>query len=249
MKLFSVVNLSEESPQADAVVTSADEAVLKVKQLFALGADFIDIGGRSSYSKSLMIDDITEQRRLYPFFELTKQQAIRQLSLDTWSIQTALMYMDHIDVLNYTSTEFPQSLLTALAHSKVKIIINYLSASNPYTLRTTPCQDFNIDLVVAYFEKTIKLLNKNGVGILAIDPNLGMWHPLVPNAQKAVIQKQIIDHIPLLKTLAPVFIVAPRTAGSLNSELTQQIISKGADFIRTHDLVQLQRLIENGFNR
>ena len=244
MKLFSVINLSEESPQIDALVTTSEAAILKTKQLFALGADFIDIGGRSSFSKSLMIDDATEQRRLSPFFALAKQHAIRRLSLDTWSAQTAIAYLDRIDVLNYTSTQFPSSLVTALANAEIKIIISYLSANNPYALRTAPCLDFNIDLVLAYFEKTIKFLNKKGVSILAIDPNLGIWHPAVPDEKIAGIQQQIIDHIPLLKTLAPVFIVAPRTAGALNIELTQRIVSQGTDFIRTHDLAQVNLLIE-----
>jgi hypothetical protein len=41
-----------------------------------------------------------------------------------------------------------------------------------------------------------------------------------------------------------VFIVAPRTKGVLNVELVELIISKGIDFLRTHDLVSVKKLIK-----
>jgi hypothetical protein len=71
-----------------------------------------------------------------------------------------------------------------------------------------------------------------------------MWHPEVPDDLKPVFQREIIEAIPKLKKLAPVFIVAPRTKGVLNVELVELIISKGIDFLRTHDLVSVKKLIK-----
>ena len=88
--------------------------------------------------------------------------------------------------------------------------------------------------------QVVPYLEKKGVNILAIDPNLGMWHPETPNELKPVIQKQIIEAIPEIKKIAPVFIVAPRTNNLLNIELVELILSQGVDFIRTHDVVALK---------
>lgn len=239
MKILSVVNLSKESPQSDSIANSPEDAVLKINRLLKEGADYVDIGGRSSGSKTNMITSNIERKRLAPVFKRMPQQA-PQLSIDTWSIQTALTYLNCVDVVNYTSTAFPDYFLNALANSKRKLIISYLSAENPYQLRTSPCLDFNIDHIILFFEKTLALLHKKQVEVLAIDPNLGMWHPLVPDTDKPRIQQEIIQHIPILRKLAPVLVIAPRTAGTLNVELTKTIIEQGVDFIRTHDLKQIQ---------
>lgn len=244
MKIFAVVNLSAESPQSDAFCASPQMAAEKVQYLLGLGADFVDLGARSSFSKSLMIDDLTEQRRLEQFFCLVNRKSRKHLSLDTWSTNTAIKYLNDINILNYTSTQFPEELLIALAQSQVKIIINYLPANNPYSLRSSARVDFNLNLVLDYFHKIIQLLISKGVHILAIDPNLGVWHPSVPNSETAELQQQIIEQIPALKKLAPVFIMAPRTSGALNINLTKLIISQQADFIRTHDLAAVLNLIK-----
>lgn len=245
IKIFSVINLSKESPQSDSVVTSAQLAFDKIKLLLAQGADFIDIGGRSSGSKTVMVDDSVEQSRLDPVFQLIKQDAALPISLDTWSVQTALKHLDNIQVLNYTSTYYPETLLQALSKSKCKVVVNYSAAENPYALRSAIYKPFDIKRVLGYFETTLEILNKKGVKVLAIDPNLGVWHSQVPNEDKPAIQRMIIEHIPEFKKLAPVFIVAPRivapnTRGHLNMDLTKLIIKNGVDFIRTHDLEEIK---------
>lgn len=251
IKIFSVINLSKESPQSDSVVTSAEVAFEKIKSLLAEGADFVDIGGRSSGSKTIMVDDATEQSRLKPVFQLTKQAGILPLSLDTWSPETAMKYLDNIQILNYTATHFPEPFLRAVSDSKCKLVLTYCSATNPYVLRSAPCKPFNINEVINYFETTLEFLQKKGVSVLAIDPNLGVWHSGVANTEKPLIQRNIIEHIPKLKKLAPVFIVAPRVVslnaqGVLNLDLTKLIIAKGVDFIRTHDLEQIKACLREG---
>lgn len=243
IKLFSVVNLSKESPQVDAVVRSPQLAVLKIKQLLNDGADYIDIGGRSSGSKTTILSDKDEQSRLKLPLILSQQQNISALSLDTWSIETALMYLEHVQVINYTSTYFPDSFLSELANARRKVVVNYLPAKNPYDLRNKPYSKFNIHNALTFFEETLSLLSKRNVEVLAIDPNLGMWHPNTPEQEKPRIQEEIIAHIPLFQTLAPVFIVAPRTTGVLNTELTSQIISQGVNYIRTHDVIEVKKLV------
>lgn len=245
IKIFSVVNLSNDSPQSDSVVATAKLAIEKIKNLLAQGADFVDIGGRSSGSKTEMISDKTEQKKLEPVFKLIRQEHNLPLSLDTWSAETAIKYLNDIQILNYTSTYFPEALLRAMSHSKCRVVVNYSPAQNPYALRSAIYKPFNINDVMSYFETTLELLHRNKVNVLAIDPNLGVWHPKVANTDKPNIQRMIIEHIPEFKKLAPVFIVAPRIVapnirGSLNIDLTKLIISSGVDFIRTHDLEQIK---------
>ncbi len=249
MKLFSVINLSCESPQKDSFLTTPKDVINQIQRLHAWGADYVDIGARSSYRYAVMIDDATEQRRLAPVFALTKHAGIKYLSLDTWSPQTAIQYLPYINVLNYTSTYFPTYLLDELSKANIPVIINYLSAKNPYELRTTPYSPFDIGRIMAYFHETIHLLETYNIPILAIDPNLGMWHPETPYQSIPEIQQTIIGHIPQLKALAPVFIAAPRTSpkdgkqGTLNLILAQKIIENGASFMRTHDIRELKQYI------
>lgn len=245
MKIFSVVNLSMESPQSDSIIHSPVDALSKIKNLLTTGADFVDIGGRSSGSKTTMISAGIEQARLAAVFQLIREQKLTGLSLDTWSAETALTFLNDVEIINYTSTHFPDNFLSELANTGRKLILSYLPAENPYALRTTPCLMFDIDRVLLFFKKTLSFLQKRQIDVLAIDPNLGMWHPLVPDADKPGIQKMIIDHIPVFQKIAPVFIVAPRFAGTLNIELTKSILKQKVDFIRTHDLQKLQELLFN----
>lgn len=250
-KIFAVLNLSAESPQSDSVVSSAHAACARIHNLLDAGADFVDIGGRSSGSKTIMISDELEQSRLKAVFDLTDSAEILPLSLDTWSPETAIKFLNKIQVLNYTSTDFPEPFLHAVSAAKCKLVLNYSSALNPYALRSAECKPFNQDEVVRYFENKLELLQKNGVNVLAIDPNLGVWHRDVANAEKPQLQRKIIECIPTLKKIAPVFIVAPRivavnSPGTLNLELTKMILNQGVDYIRTHDLPQIKTLIQRG---
>ena len=52
LKLFSVINLSKESPQQDSWVATPKGAIQKVLELQQIGADYIDIGAQSSIQKA-----------------------------------------------------------------------------------------------------------------------------------------------------------------------------------------------------
>lgn len=243
-KIFSVLNLSHESPQKDAYASSTADVVSKMKILQQLGADYIDVGARSSFAKSEPLDDAIELERLTSFFAIPRAEALIPISLDTWSARNACSFLTQINILNYTSTYFPDTLVSDLVNTHRKLILNYLPAANPYELRKIGYSPPSTQAIFEYFKAMVARLEKKGVQILAIDPNLGMWHPEVPEDLKPVFQREIIEAIPKLKKLAPVFIVAPRTKGVLNVALVELIISKGIDFLRTHDLVSVKELIE-----
>jgi dihydropteroate synthase len=243
-KIFAVLNLSPESPQKDAYVKSPADAIRKMEILKQTGADYVDVGARSSFAKSEPLDDAIELERLASFFAFPRAEGLIPLSLDTWSAMTACSFLTQIDVLNYTSTYFPDKLISDLVSTRCKLILNYLPAANPYELREMSYFPPSTEAIFEYFKAMVARLEKKGVQVLAIDPNLGMWHPAVPEELKPVFQREIIEAIPELKKLAPVFIVAPRTKGVLNVALVELILSKGIDFLRTHDLVSVKELID-----
>ena len=245
MKIFSVINLSKESPQQDTWVATPKDAIQRMLELQQLGADYIDVGARSSFSKSLEIDESIESQRLDPFFAMLLPHCFASISLDTWSDTNELKYLPYISVLNYTSTYFPEALISELANTGCPLILNYLPAANPYALRKKTYFPPSINAIVDYFSVMVPYLEKKGLNILGLDPNLGMWHPETPNELKPIIQKKIIEGIPEFKKIAPVFIVAPRKNNLLNTELIELILSMGVDYIRTHDLVALKDMIHN----
>jgi dihydropteroate synthase len=243
-KIFAVLNLSYESPQKDAFAGSAADAISRMETLQKLGADFVDVGARSSFSKSEPLDDTIEFERLASFFASPRAVRSIPISLDTWSDTNACRFLAEVDVLNYTSTYFPDTLISDLNNTHRKIILNYLPAANPYELRKISYAPPSTEAIVEYFKVTVNKLEKKGVEVLAIDPNLGMWHPEVPDELKPVFQREIIEAIPRLKEIAPVFIVAPRTQGVLNVALVELIISKSIDYLRTHDVVAVKELLK-----
>jgi len=245
-KIFSVLNLSSESPQKDAYAQSPADAISKMETLQQLGADYVDVGARSSFSKSEPLDDTIEFERLASFFSMPRAEGFIPLSLDTWSDRNACKFLTHVDVLNYTSTYFPDQLIGELENTQCKIVLNYLPAANPYEFRKIAYAPPSTEAIFDYFEAMVTKLEKRGIEILAIDPNLGMWHPEMPDDLKPVVQREIIEAIPKLKKLAPVFIVAPRTKGVLNIALVEFIIAQGIDFLRTHDLVSVKALMKQG---
>lgn len=243
VKIFSVVNLSQESPQKDSLVNSPQEAIQKMLALQKLGADYVDLGARSSFSKSNELNDQAEAERLELFFSTPRPKDLISISLDTWSDINACRYLNQLDVLNYTSTNFPDSLLGELARTGCPLVINYLPAANPYALRKISYRPPSIKAIMEYFVTVVPYLKSKGVNILAVDPNLGMWHPETPDEQKPLFQREIIEIIPELKKIAPIFIVAPRTNGMLNTHLAELILSKGVDYVRTHDVVALKDIV------
>jgi len=239
-----VVNLSQESPQKDSWVETPQAAIEKMLTLHQHGADFIDVGARSSFSKSPELDDSIEAQRLESFFSIPRPNSFVPMSLDTWSHSNASRYLSSIAALNYTSTDFPDSFIDELANTGCPVVLNYLPAANPYALRKTAYTPPSVNLMLDYFAVTVHDLQNRGVKVMAIDPNLGMWHPDTPNELKPIFQRQIIEALPEVKKIAPAFIVAPRTNGLLNTELVELILSKGVDFVRTHDVVALKAIMK-----
>lgn len=243
INIFSVVNLSEESPQKDSLAKTPQEAIAKIIELQKLGANYVDIGARSSFSKSDELDEAIEGDRLSQFFTTPLPHNLPPISLDTWSVTNARKYLSQLGALNYTSTSFPDELIEDLASTGCPLVMNYLAAENPYALRKIPYTPPSTEAMKEYFRVTVPYLKKRGVKILAIDPNLGMWHPETPNELKPIFQRSIIEAIPEIREIAPVFIVAPRTNGVLNQDLVELLLSKGVDYIRTHDLGALLELM------
>ncbi len=71
-------------------------------------------------------------------------------------------------------------MVNELVITGCKLVLNYPLATNPYELRKTDYSPPSTQAIFEYFNTMVPKLKKEGVKILAIDPNLGMWHPDVP---------------------------------------------------------------------
>ena len=138
--ILGVINVSPESPNRLSVATTPREAVRLARRHARNGAAIIDVGGRSSSHDAPVISDAEEQRRILPVIEALKGDGLN-VSIDTWSVETALKAIEvGVDFINFTGEEPSAELCRAIAQRGLTLSLSYMPYGDAYGMRTAPAR-------------------------------------------------------------------------------------------------------------
>lgn len=234
--IVGVVNLSPESPNKDAVVGGAADAVARARALAADGTAIVDIGGRSSHFAAPLVSPAEERRRLLPALRGLKAAGFF-VSVDSWDatvIRAAAA--SGADVINDSDGFQDPAVMDAIAESHLPVIIPIINGPDPRRMAPIDMTD-PVGFMLRWLEQAIERASRAGVRDIILDPGTGYAQSHLSTEQKEALQRRVYPELGRFRALGyPIFVALPRKARlETTFELAELIVSAGADFVRAHD--------------
>lgn len=239
VRLMGVINCSPESFYSDSFVPT-DAVHTKAVEMVEQGADFIDIGARSTAPNAQAISGNEEASRM----------------------DAALTQLDGSGIPVSVDTLHPGVLEVCLRHD-IHAINDISGLSSPRYIKLVadaglpafvmasgyqPGDAVGVDATIATLGTIIKRCESAGIKEYVLDPGIGLWtalrsvendwelcqnferfllfdHPLLAAVSRKSFIGNLLDREPV-----------DRLAGSL--AVTLMLLEKGASVVRTHDVAQ-----------
>jgi dihydropteroate synthase len=239
-RVMGVINLSRESFYKGSVV-SLDSVLDAALKMVDEGADFIDVGARSTWPQAVRISKDEERTRLIPAVKTLADVTV-PISVDTMFSDIAGEALDAgARIINDVSGFTADARMVAVAKEHNCPVI--LMASNE-----VPGDPVGIDAVMDSLERIISQAEGSGIApdTIIIDPAIGRWTP----EKLPIYDYETIDNLSRLRIFGKTILAAisrksfigetlhkpakERLYGSLAA--TAIAVRNGAHIIRTHDV-------------
>jgi dihydropteroate synthase len=241
VRIMGAINLSSESFYKGSV-TEPENVVVAAEQMVAEGADFIDVGARSTWPLADKITTEEERKRLIPALEQLTGNVDVPISVDT---QCADLARDALEmgarIINDVSG-------LSADPGMAEVVYKYGCPVVVMASEKVPGDVVGMDGVMRSLDRMIKKAEDVGIAPeqIIIDPAIGKWVP----EKVPIYDFETIDQLERLKVFGkPVLAAisrksfigevldkppADRLMGSIAA--TAIAVYKGAHIIRTHDV-------------
>lgn len=246
-EIMGILNVTPDSFSDGGCYATVDAALQQAQQLFAEGADIIDIGAESTRPNAVLIDADTEWQRLEPILkglaQLWRKDTRPLISLDTRhaaTVKKALAF--GIDWVNDVSQEEFAKMVPLLKEYQLKYVAMHHLGVPPEVNKKL--QEDPIKALLAFQVKWQQNFAKENLDPtkLILDPGLGF-------GKTPVQQWDIIKHVQALKTTDTPWLIghsrksflkhtlpAVTTEGveTATAMISVQLAHQGADYLRVH---------------
>jgi dihydropteroate synthase len=239
VRLMGVINCSPESFYANSYIPT-DFVYKTAVGMIEQGADFIDIGARSTAPNTQAISGSTEAERI--------DAALRELdgsgitvSVDTMNPGVLDICLQHeIHAINDISGLSSMAYTKRLAESGLPA---FLMASNEQ-----PGDATGLDATLATLARVVQRCENAGIKDYVLDPGIGIWTPFRSVEDNWELCRHFSEfgkfNRPVLAAISRKTFIGDllnrnpedRLAGSL--AVTFMLLSQGASVVRTHDVAQ-----------
>jgi dihydropteroate synthase len=253
--IMGVLNVTPDSFSDGGKFLKADEAVKHAKQMEADGADFVDIGGRSTRPGSAEISVDEELSRVISVIKTLKDELKIPISIDTYRSQVADEALSNgaVIVNDISAFNFDSGMPAVAARHKATCILMHIKGT-PGNMQENPVYEDLVAEVLLYFENAVWKANVAGIDQFIIDPGIGFGKTVEHNLK-------LIKYMYELKKLdCPVMIGVSRKSliGKISgAEIDQRLsgtvalnsisLLNGVNIIRVHDVkeaVQTAKIID-----
>ncbi|MBE7440382.1 MAG: dihydropteroate synthase [Spirochaetales bacterium] len=251
MKVFGIVNITEDSFSDGGETFSTEAALERARAQREAGASTIDLGAASSHPDARDIPPAEEIGRLEPVIRALHAEGC-SLSVDSWKKEVQRFAIKAgVDFLNDVQGFGNPELYPELCDYRGQLIVMHSMHSQGRAARDESSPEKVIEHAFHFFEERLRILLTNGLKQekLILDPGMGFFLSTDPLASIEMIKK--IQEIKnrfgspvLISVSRKSFLgqltgrpVDRRQAGTLTAEILATL--EGADYIRTHDVAAL----------
>ena len=251
--VMGILNVTPDSFY-DKSRASTDADLLKMAgKMLSEGADILDLGGYSSRPGAKDVSVADEIGRIQPSMKMLRREFPNSLiSLDTFRSEVAKVGLDEgVDIINDISAgHLDAELPKIVAKHKVPYIIMHMRGT-PQTMQSLTEYENITQELFYYFSERIRTFHQMGIHDLIIDPGFGF-------AKTAEDNYEIMENLAIFKKLeCPILVGISRKSFiqkkfkvsidetlAPTNQLHKELLLKGAQIIRTHDVGEAKLLIE-----
>ena len=250
--IMGILNVTPDSFSDGGQFNGLNKAIDHALSMADNGADMIDIGGESTRPGSDVVSIAEELKRVIPVIEAIRKHTDILISIDSYKsvvVDNAIKAGANI-INDISACTFDEQMVSVAKRHDTPIVLMHMKGT-PKNMQVNPeYEDVYLE-VYQFLSQQIKMLMKEGIHKIAIDPGIGFGKRLQDNLQ-------ILNNLECFKFLCqPVLIGASRKSflghildkdvdrrlyGSLSVALLSAL--KGADIIRVHDVAETKEVLK-----
>ena len=251
-KIMGIINCTPDSFYKNSRFDSLSSILSEVEKKINEGADIIDLGGYSSRPNAENVSVDEEIKRIIPIVvELRKNFPELIISIDTFRGKVADEALSvGADIINDIGAfNLDSAMLDTLIKYKCPYILMHMKG-NPQNMQKQAHYDFIFKEIVLFFSEKIKILLENGINDIILDPGFGFAKTMEQNY--SLLEKlqdfSFLNH-PILVGVSRKSMIynalntSPEESLNGTSILNTLSISKGASFLRVHDVKEAREII------
>ncbi len=227
-KIVGVVNITEDSFSDGARYIDPARAIACAQRLLSDGADLVELGPAASNPGAAAVTADEEIRRIAPVLDVLTERGAT-VALDSWQPQTQRYAIARgVAALNDIEGFAHPEIYPELARADCRLVMVHTIQGRGKADRRPGDPDKVLDLVSRFFDERLQVLEAAGVmrERVVLDPGMGLF--LGSNPEPSLVVLGAITGRA----------VGERGPATLAAEL--YAASKGADYIRTHDVAALR---------
>jgi dihydropteroate synthase len=250
---MGVLNVTPDSFSDGARLGNAEAAIARGLELFAEGADLVDVGGESTRPGATAVAVEEETRRVVPVVEGLRRRGAGPLSVDTSKAAVARAALDSgADLLNDVSGfGYDPAMAPLVAARKVPAVLMHLRGSFGEMHRAPAYSDVMAE-IVSELAATLARAEQAGVErrLLIVDPGLGF-------SKDAGHSLEALRRLPELAALDRPVLVGPSRKSFIGKLLDLPVerrlmgtaaavasaVLLGAHVVRVHDVAEMVEVV------
>lgn len=251
-KIMGILNITPDSFSDGGKYNSEIRALRRVEEMIDEGVDIIDIGAQSTRANADKISAGEEMKRIGNLISTIKKHFPEVLvSLDTFYGEVVSFgYNEGIDIVNDISAgQFDNEMLPMVAKVGLPYVLMHINP-NYHSMHKKNIENDIILEINYFFSKKIKQLLDLGIKDIILDPGFG-FGKTIKQQEQMIAELEYIDNqgLPMLVGISrKSFIYKPLGKSPLEIEdetqtLHKQILNKGADILRVHDVGRTREII------
>lgn len=251
--VMGILNVTPDSFFAGSRAQSEADILKRAEKMLLDGADILDIGGYSSRPGATDISISEELKRITPAIQIIRKEFPETLlSLDTFRADVAQQGLElGVDIINDIGAGLlDPKLPEVVAQHKAPYIVMHMRGT-PQTMQQLTTYDNVLQEILFFFSERIQFLRNMGIHDIILDPGFGFAKTVEQNFE--LIEKfelfQIFE-LPLLAGISRKSFIQKKwnvsvDEASLGTEkLHIDLLLKGAQILRTHDVAVTKQTIE-----
>jgi dihydropteroate synthase len=250
--VMGILNVTPDSFSDGGLFQTVETAVKQAREMAAVGADLIDVGGESTRPGSSPVPECEQIARVVPVITEIRNHLAIPISIDTTRTAVAVAALDAgANIVNDISAgRDDPTMLPMVAQRKVKIILMHMQGT-PATMQLNPTYTD----VVAEVKKF--LFNRLGYAkTIGIDPADVLLDPGIGFGKTDRHNLQLLNRLSELQSIGCTLVVGTsrkRFIGAITGETGDRLMGtavtvawaavNGAAIVRVHDVAAMVRVI------
>ncbi len=249
--IMGILNVTPDSFSDGGKYLNREKALEHALKMVDDGADILDIGGESTRPGAVSVSAGEEIERVIPLIDEVRKQSDTILSIDTYKsevAEAALKAGAHM-INDISGGTFDKNMGRVAGDAGCPMVVMHIKGT-PKNMQKNPYYEDVIEEIYDYFWDRIKVLNRQNVTKIIIDPGIGFG-------------KRLEDNLTIIKDLKDFeYLTCPVMIGLSRKSFLGQITGKdtanrlagtqaanyaalesGANILRVHDVTETKDLV------